>query len=265
MELTGAVAVVTGGGNGIGAAMARRFVRDGAAGVVVGDLDGAAAEEVAGRLGGAAIGTAVDVSAEDDVRRLVAVAEERFGAVDLFCSNAGIGGGGGIDAPDADGQRIWDVNVMAHVHAARAVLPSMLERGRGWLLQTASSAGLLTTIGNAPYTVTKHAAVGLAEWLAMTYGDRGIGVSCLCPQGVNTQLLMGGAAQGDASARSVLATSVTLEPDDVADAVVDGLRDERFLILPHPEVADYWRHKADDPDRWLRAMRRLQARLAGEA
>jgi NAD(P)-dependent dehydrogenase (short-subunit alcohol dehydrogenase family) len=264
MELTGAVTVVTGGGNGIGAALARRFAEEGAAGVVIGDLDGAAAATVAGAIGDRAAALEVDVSAEDDVRRLVALAEERFGPVDLFCSNAGLGGGGGVDAPDADWQRIWDVNVMAHVHAARAVLPSMLDRGQGWLLQTASAAGLLTNIGNAPYTVTKHAVVGFAEWLAITYGDRGIGVSCLCPMGVNTQLLMGDAAADDVAARSVLATSTMLEPDDVAGAVVEGLRDERFLILPHPEVADYWRHKADDPDRWLRGMRRLQARLAGD-
>jgi NAD(P)-dependent dehydrogenase (short-subunit alcohol dehydrogenase family) len=183
---------------------------------------------------------------------------DRFGRIDLFCSNAGLGGGGGVEATDETWQRLWDVNVMAHVHAARSVLPAMLERGEGYLLHTASAAGLLTNIGNAPYSVTKHAVVALAEWLAVTFGDRGIGVSCLCPQGVRTQLLLD--AMDDPAGAVVISQGV-IEPADVADAVVAGLADERFLILPHPEVADYWRHKATDPDRWLAGMRKLQGQV----
>ncbi|MGH9137397.1 MAG: SDR family oxidoreductase, partial [Acidimicrobiales bacterium] len=181
MKVEGAVCVVTGGGHGIGAALARRFVAEGAAGVVVCDLDGAAADAVAASVpDGTAIAVAGDVTDPSTHHQLVAAAEQRFGPVDLYCSNAGIGG--------EDWHRVWDVNVMAHVHAADAVLPSMLERGRGWLLQTASAAGLLVNLGDAAYTATKHAAVGFAEWLSATYRHRGIGVSCLCPMGVDTDL-----------------------------------------------------------------------------
>ncbi|HUF31819.1 MAG TPA: SDR family oxidoreductase [Acidimicrobiales bacterium] len=266
MELAGKVVIVTGGGNGIGRALSRRFAAEGAAGVVVADLDGDAATAVADEItgaGGHATATRVDVSVEDDVRGLVELAEERYGPVDLFCSNAGIAIGGGVEAPDADWQRIWDVNVMAHVHAARAVLPSMIERGEGYLLQTCSAAGLLSNIGAAPYAVTKHAAVALAEWLAITHGDQGIKVSALCPQGVRTNMLLGASGDKDTGASSVLAAAPALEPEDVAEVVVEGLRDERFLILPHPEVHKYLRNKADDPDRWLAGMRRLQARVRG--
>ncbi|HVF73939.1 MAG TPA: SDR family oxidoreductase [Acidimicrobiales bacterium] len=259
MELGGKVAVVTGGGSGIGAALCRRFAEDGAKGVVVADLDGDAAAKVASEVGGRAV--ALDVSRQAEVEHLVQEAEDAYGPVDLFCSNAGIGGGGGVEVPDEDWQRIWDVNLMAHVHAARAVLPSMVARGEGYLLNTASAAGLLANLGNAPYTVTKHAAVALAEWLAVTYGDRGIKVSCLCPQGVRTPMLVGGLDVGDTAAAMVLASGGMIEPEDVAEAVVVGLREERFLILPHPEVAEYYRRKADDPDRWIAGMRRLQARL----
>jgi NAD(P)-dependent dehydrogenase (short-subunit alcohol dehydrogenase family) len=266
MELAGKVVVVTGGGNGIGRAMALRFAAEGAAGIVIGDLDGAAAGAVAAEVaeaGGQGTASAVDVSVEADVRRLVELAETTYGPVDLFCSNAGIAIGGGVEAPDADWQRIWDVNVMAHVHAARAVLPSMIDRGEGYLLQTCSAAGLLSNIGAAPYAVTKHAAVALAEWLAITHGDQGIKVSALCPQGVRTNMLFGAESEKDPGASSVLAAAAALEPEEVAEVVVEGLRDERFLILPHPEVHKYWRNKADDPDRWLAGMRRLQARVRG--
>jgi len=259
MELGGKVAVVTGGGSGIGAALCRRFAQEGAKGVVVADLDGEAAAKVASEVDGRAI--ALDVSQQAEVERLVQETEDAYGPVDLFCSNAGIGGGGGVEVPDEEWQRIWDVNLMAHVHAARAVVPSMLARGEGYLLNTASAAGLLANLGNAPYTVTKHAAVALAEWLAITYGDRGIKVSCLCPQGVRTPMLVGGLDVGDTAAAMVLASGGMIEPEDVAEAVVVGLREERFLILPHPEVAEYYRRKADDPDRWIAGMRRLQARL----
>ncbi len=255
MKLFGKVAVVTGGASGIGRALCRRFAAEGARSVVVADLDAAGARQVAREIGGLAVPT--DVSREPDVIRLVQRAAAECGPIDLFCSNAGIALDGGVEVPDADWQRIWAINYMAHVYAARAVLPGMLARGEGYLLQTASAAGLLTQIGSAPYSVTKHAAVALAEWLAITYGDRGIKVSCLCPQGVRTNML---ASAESAPARFLLETA--LAPEQVAGAVVTGLAAERFLILPHPEVAEYFRRKADDYDRWLRGMRRLQAKLA---
>jgi NAD(P)-dependent dehydrogenase (short-subunit alcohol dehydrogenase family) len=264
MRVEGKVVVVTGAGRGIGRALARRFAAEGAKGVAVGDLDQDNAEAVAAEIastGAGALGLRTDVGVERDVRALVEAAEEAFGPVDLCCSNAGIAIGGGVEASDDDWQRIWDVNLMAHVYAARAVLPSMLARGEGYLLNTASAAGLLTNLGAAPYSVTKHAAVALAEWLAVTHGDEGIKVSCLCPQGVNTAMLMGEANPGVTAADVVKVAGRVLEPDDVAEAVVRGLEEERFLILPHPEVAEYWRRKADDPDRWLAGMRRLQARV----
>jgi NAD(P)-dependent dehydrogenase (short-subunit alcohol dehydrogenase family) len=198
-----------------------------------------------------------DVAVEVDVARVVQSTLARYGRIDLFCSNAGIGGGdGGLDNDSGRWQDFWQVNVMAHVYAARAVLPSMLAAGGGYLLHTASAAGLLTQIGSAPYAVTKHAAVAFAEWLAITYGDRGIKVSCLCPQGVRTPML----EAASAAARSLLGDSA-IEPETVADAVIRGLEAESFLILPHPEVAEYFTRKASDYDRWLRGMRRLQARL----
>lgn len=251
--------MVTGGGSGIGQALARRFAAEGAKAVVVADIDGDAAAATAEEVGG--LGLRVDVAQEAEVQHLVRTAEDAYGPIDLFCSNAGIGGGGGVGAPDDEWQRIWEINLLSHVYAARAVLPGMVARGEGYLLNTASAAGLLTNLGNAPYTVTKHGAVALAEWLAITYGDRGIKVSCLCPQGVRTPMLMGGLDIGDPSAAMVLASGGVIEPEELADVVVAGLRDERFLILPHPEVAEYYRRKADDPDRWIRGMRRIQAGL----
>ena len=247
MELKDKVAVVTGGATGIGRALCRRFAKEGAQ-VVVADVDEQGAAEVAESINGMAIKT--DVSVEADVIRLVAKTTEAHGRVDLFCSNAGIALDGGPEAGDDGWQRIWSVNVMAHVYAARAVLPQMLERGDGYLLQTASAAGLLTQVGSAPYSVTKHAAVAFAEWLAITYGDQGIKVSCLCPQGVRTNMLE--RARGGAFLREG-----ALDPDRVAGIVVAGLRHECFLILPHPEVLEYFRRKSDDYDRWIRGMRRL--------
>ena len=262
MDVRGRVIVVTGGASGIGRALARRFAAEGAAGIAVADQDGEGASAAAAEIGGLAIRT--DVSHEQDIANLVARTTSELGPIDLFCSNAGIGGSdGGPEVPNDLWQRIWDINVMAHVYAARHVLPSMLERGEGYLLNTASAAGLLTNLGNLSYTVTKHAAVGLAEWLAITYGDRGIRVSCLCPQGVRTPMLLGGL--GGTAGDSVLAGGGLLEPEDVAQAVIDGLAAERFLILPHPEVADYLRRKVDDPDRWLGGMRRLLARVRAGA
>jgi NAD(P)-dependent dehydrogenase (short-subunit alcohol dehydrogenase family) len=257
VELRDKVTVVTGGANGIGRALCSRFVAEGAQVVIV-DRDGDGIQTVAAELGDAALGMTADVAVEADIVNVVEHTENHFGPIDLFCSNAGIGGGGGIEAPDEQWQSIWEINVLAHVFAARAVLPSMLARGEGYLLNTASAAGLLMNIGNASYTVTKHAAVGFAEWLAVTYGDRGIKVSCLCPQGVRTNMLMG--TPGDPSTEVVLAQGA-IEPDELAASVVEGLRAERFLILPHPEVSDYVRRKAEDPDRWLAGMRRLQQRI----
>ncbi len=251
MKLKDKVAVVTGGAHGIGKALCERFAREGAR-VVVADLDTEAASQVAKQIGGLAVTT--NVAREADIVNLVQKANEAFGAIDLFCSNAGIGTPGGADEANEIWQNIWEVNVMAHIYAARAVVPQMLARGEGYLLNTASAAGLLAQIGSAPYSVTKHAAVAYAEWLSITHGDRGIRVSCLCPQGVNTDLLRrstGGPGQ--------FLRAGMLEPDQVADCVVKGLEEERFLILPHPEVAEYLRRKATDYDRWLRGMRRLQA------
>jgi NAD(P)-dependent dehydrogenase (short-subunit alcohol dehydrogenase family) len=254
MHLRNKVAVVTGGAGGIGRALCRRFAEEGARGIVVVDLDSAGAGAVAKATGG--IDVQADMSRETDVIRLVERATTAYGAIDLFCSNAGIAMEGGVETPDSEWQRIWSVNFMAHVYAARAVLPGMLARGEGYLLQTASAAGLLTQIGSAPYCVTKHAAVALAEWLAITYGDAGIRVSCLCPQGVRTAMLAG---VENGPGRFLLEGA--LEPEEVADAVIAGLAEERFLILPHPEAAEYFRRKAGDYDRWLRGMRRMQAKL----
>ena len=252
MRLTGKVVVVTGGGNGIGRALCRRFAAEGAKAIVVADMNAATAKQVADEIGGSAI--TCDVSREADVVRLVAETIAAHGGVDLFCSNAGIAVNGDEHTPDAEWARCWDVNVMAHVYAARAVIPHMLERGRGYLLQTVSAAGLLTHPQSATYAVTKHASLAFAEWLSMTYGDRGIIVSALCPQGVKTDMLRRAEAEG--TRRSFLLDSA-LEPEQVADDVVKGLAAERFLILPHGEVAEYVRRKANDHDRWLRGMRRL--------
>jgi len=258
VRLEGKVALVTGGANGIGRALCERFAAEGARGVAVVDLDEAAAQSVAEGLGGVGSAHGCDVSVAAEVAATIGAAEEHHGPIDLLVCNAGIGAMAGVDAPAEVWQRVWDVNVMAHVHAVTAVLPSMLARGDGYVLTTASAAGLLTNIGDAPYSVTKHAAVALAEWLAVTHGDEGLKVSCLCPQGVNTDLLR--RAAGGAAGGAVIAQGV-IEPEAVADAVVEGLADERFLILPHPEVHDHLQRKAADPDRWIAGMRRLQRRI----
>jgi NAD(P)-dependent dehydrogenase (short-subunit alcohol dehydrogenase family) len=252
MQIRDKVAVVTGGGNGIGRALCRRFAAEGARAVVVADLRGADADAVAKEISGMSIPT--DVASEAAVKQLVQQVMREYGAIDLFCSNAGLGVAGGTEAPDVDWQRSWEINVMAHVYAARAVLPAMLARGQGYLLQTVSAAGLLTQIGSAPYSVTKHAALGFAEWIAITHGDQGIKVSALCPMGVRTNMLFEAQFAGGAF---LLETAV--EPEQAADEVVKGLADERFLILPHPEVAEFFRRKANDYDRWLKGMRKLQA------
>ncbi len=245
---------MTGGANGIGRALCQRFADLGARGVVVADLDAAGAEQVAQKIGGLAV--TVDVGVEKDVQRLVDQSVEKFGQIDLFCSNAGIATGGGVEAPNADWQKTWDVNLMAHVYAARAVLPAMLKRGDGYLLHTASAAGLLTSIGSAPYAVTKHAVVALAEWLSITHGPA-IKVSCLCPQGVVTNMLM--RPEAGPATEMLRAEAVTVE--HVADCVIRALADETFLILPHEIVSKYVRNKAADRDRWIRGMRKLQAQF----
>lgn len=256
VEVRGAVAVVTGGASGIGAALARRFAAAGAAAVVVADLDGAGAARVAAELpSGVGRGWALDAGDEAAVAAAVAGIEAELGPVDLWCSNAGVASAPGL-GDDADWERCWRLHVSAHLLAARQVLPRMLARGRGHLLVTASAAGLLTEPDTAPYAVTKHASVALAEWLAIQYGDRGVSFSCLCPQAVDTPMLAG-APPGSAT----LAAGEVLPPERVADAVLAALAEDRFLILPHPEVAEYERRRAADRDRWLAGMRRARARL----
>lgn len=240
--------MVTGGANGIGRALAERFVKEGAR-VITADLDSRPTE--------GALFERCDVSREADILRLIARAENELGPIDLFCGNAGIGIQGGAEVPDSGWQAIWDINVMPHVWAARALVPKMLERGSGYFLITASAAGLLTQIGSAPYAVTKHAAIAFAEWLSVTYGDRGIGVSALCPQGVRTNML----ADPSFGVTRML-RDTALEPEAVADSVVNGLATGQFLILPHAEVSEYFQRKASDYDRWIRGMRRLQAKIA---
>jgi len=254
VEIKGKVVVVTGGASGIGAALVRRFAREGAAGIVVADLDLPLAQAVAAEVKGLAL--RIDVSNEADVQAMIEEATQRFGHVDVLCSNAGIALGGGVDASNADWQRIWEINLMAHVYGARAVLPQMLARGEGYLLQTASAAGLLSHPESALYAVTKHAAVSLAEWLAINYGDKGIRVSCLCPQGVRTPMLLG----KDSDRQSFLREG-SVSAEQVADDVIAAMRAERFLVLPHPEVHEYMQRKAADVDRWLAGMRRLRASI----
>jgi NAD(P)-dependent dehydrogenase (short-subunit alcohol dehydrogenase family) len=254
MELADRHVVVTGAASGIGRALARRFAAEGARAVVVADLEFKAARDVAAEFGGLAIRT--DVSRATEIEALIAQAVEANGPIDLFCSNAGIGGpGGGPEAPDAELQRTWEINVMSHVWAARALLPEMLARGEGYLLNTASAAGLLTQVSALGYSMTKHAAVAVAEWLAITYGDAGIKVSCLCPQAVRTPLLE--TALEDPVGAGPLLSGGVIEPADVAEAVVTGIREERFLILPHEDVARHMALKGAQPERWLNGMRRL--------
>ncbi|WP_433260134.1 SDR family oxidoreductase [Actinosynnema sp. CS-041913] len=258
MKIEGSVAVVTGAASGIGKALAEKLRDAGARGVVVSDLDGDGAEEVASALGDGAMAVRADVADESAVEELVAVTRERFGAIDLFVSNAGLTVIGGFEAPDDDWRRAIDVNLMAHVYAARAVLPAMLEAGRGHLLQTIAAAGVLTAFGAAPYTVAKHGAVAFAEHLAVQYGDRGIGVSCLLPQAVNTPMLT--ASVTDHEELAVLKSfSTVLEPEQVADIALAGVEANRIHIYPHPEAADSFRLRAQDPDRWVADMRAMRS------
>jgi NAD(P)-dependent dehydrogenase (short-subunit alcohol dehydrogenase family) len=255
MDISGKVVAVTGGGHGIGRGLVERFAAEGAAGVAVLDLDGEGAQQVADAIGG--WGRQVDVTDEDALVGAIDAIEAELGPIDLFCSNAGIIDIGGVELSTDEFRRVMDVNVYPHLTAARALIPRMVERGGGYLLNTASAAGLLTQIGSAPYSVTKHAAIALAEWIAITYGEQGINVSVLCPQAVRTAMT-GGTVEG-----GVAGVDGMLEPAEVAEAVVAGLATEQFLILPHTEVATYFRRKADDYDRWLAGMRRLQSRFVG--
>ncbi len=257
MNLNGSVIVVTGGASGIGRALARRFAAEGAAGVVVADVDGPGARAVADEIGGRA--AVLDTTDEAAVVALIDEIENEVGPIELWCGNAGIGGLTGVDAPNEEWNRIWDVNLMAHVIAARHLIPRWKARGSGHLLITASAAGLLTSLGTASYAVTKHAAVALAEWISITHGDDGVRVSCLCPQGVRTPMTEpdGSLSTEEMSIEQVRALGM-IEPEEVASAVVEALNDDRFLILPHPEVALYEQRRAGDRERWLAGMRKMQ-------
>ena len=253
MEVQDKTIVVTGGASGIGKAMCERFAAEGARQVVVADLNGDGAAAVAERIGVArAAARQVDVGVEAELIDLIDDTESRFGPIDLFCSNAGIGLGKGLDEPDEVWDAIWRVNTQSHIWVARHLVPKMIARGGGYLLNTASAAGLLTQIGSVTYAVTKHAAVALAEWIAITHGRDGIKVSVLCPQAVRTAMTADGPG--------VAGVDGMIEPEQAADAVIEALREERFLVLPHPEVAEYIRRKSTDYDRWLHGMRRLQER-----
>jgi NAD(P)-dependent dehydrogenase (short-subunit alcohol dehydrogenase family) len=275
MDIDGKVAVVTGGASGVGRALCRGLADRGAGGVVVCDIDADGATNVAAEIeaaGHRAIAVRADVSKEADVQALVASAEA-LGPVGLFFSNAGIIVAGGPEASDEAWARIWAINVQSHIYVARAVLPGMVARGEGYLEITASAAGLLSQLGSAPYAVTKHAAVAFAEWLSITYGDQGIVVSCLCPQAFTSNLLatsrreLGARelpdADGWAGGSAQAAVDGVLTSEQVAAEVLDAIGTEQFLILPHPDVATYERRRADDRERWLRGMRRMQARLSG--
>jgi NAD(P)-dependent dehydrogenase (short-subunit alcohol dehydrogenase family) len=256
MEIKDKVAVITGAASGIGRGLAERFRAEGARGLVLADINGDGVKAVADGLD--ATGLACDVGVEAQIQAMVADAEKQFGQVDIFCSNAGIFREGDEDQPDEDIEASWRINTLSHVYAARAVAPGMAERGAGYLVNTASAAGILLQVDSLAYTLSKHAAVALAEWLAAKYGPKGVGVSVLCPQGVRTAMTAGRPG-------SPAMVDGALEPEDVAEAVVRAMAEERFLIFPHEEVFDYMARKADDRDRWLRGMSRVRAKLMGEA
>jgi NAD(P)-dependent dehydrogenase (short-subunit alcohol dehydrogenase family) len=253
MNVKDKVVIVTGGASGIGKALALRFHTEGAKSLIVADLNGAGAEAVAESVGGIAV--QADVTKEADVEKIARTAEEKFGCIDLFCSNAGISRAdpdidNAASAPNDAWALAWGVNVMAHVYATRYALPGMIERKSGWFLNTVSAAGLLSQIGSAVYSTTKHAAIGFGEHLAIASKENGIGVSLLCPQAVDTPML--GGAAGSQNVDGVLS------PEQVASAVIDGLAAESFLILPHPQVTTYMQRKTGDYDRWIRGMVRLR-------
>jgi len=258
MDMQGKVVIVTGAGRGIGAAMCRQFAAAGAAHVIVSDRDAEAAAAVAESIGPTARSIQCDVASESQVADMVRQVLAEQQRVDLFCSNAGITVKGGLESSNADWQRMWEVNVMSRLYAARAVIPHMLERGTGYLVQTASAAGLLTEIGSASYSVTKHADLAMAEWLSTHYGRRGIQVSCICPLGVETDML----DETDPIHRYLQLRSITA--DQAATSILEGIRSEQFLILPHPEVLEFFRLKGENYDRWLRGMQRMQQKLTRE-
>ncbi|MDS1271530.1 SDR family oxidoreductase [Lipingzhangella sp. LS1_29] len=257
MNIAGSGVVVTGAGHGIGRAIAHRLAAEGGR-VVVNDLDADAAHAVAAEINGDAVPG--DAVTEEGVAELLEQARAHLGRIDIFCANAGTAAGEGPDTDEETWQHSWEVNTLAHVRASRALLPEWLDRGEGRFVVTASAAGLLTALGSAPYSVSKHAAVAYAEWMSATYGHRGVTVHCICPQGVRTQMLEGSGPMGD-----VLLRPTAIEPWQVADAVWEGITEGRFLILPHPEVHDYYQARAADTDRWLRGMRTLQQRIDGSA
>ncbi|WP_299657951.1 SDR family oxidoreductase [uncultured Tateyamaria sp.] len=254
MDIKNKTVVVTGAAGGIGRSLCYAFAHNGARHVVCADRDMAGAEETSRQINGQAF--EVDVSDEAQIRDLIETVEDDSGPIDIFCSNAGVLVEGGAEAPNEDWQRLWDINVMAHVWAARHVVPRMIARGGGYLLNTASAAGLLNQIGSAPYGVTKHAAVGLAEWLAITHGDAGIKVSVLCPQAVRTAMTEG-------HEDHVAAIDGMLEPEDAAQACMDAIRDETFLVLPHENVRKYMQLKTGDYDRWIAGMQKLSRAYSG--
>lgn len=257
MEIEEKVVIITGGASGIGAALATRFAAEGAGAVIVADIDDEGASRVAAEIGGEAIH--LDVADDQETEKVIAHIEKLYGRIDVLCLNAGIATDGTPETSNEAWQRTWDVNVMAHVYATRYALPGMLERGSGYIVTTASAAGLLTNIGAAPYAVTKHAAVALAEWLAVTYGERGIGVSCLCPQFVDTPMLDAFADYDDEMRAWV--KDIAIDTTEVAEQVMDAIRSETFLVLPHPEVLGYFQNKATDYDRWISGMQKLQATM----
>jgi NAD(P)-dependent dehydrogenase (short-subunit alcohol dehydrogenase family) len=276
MELTDKVTVITGAGSGIGRSLALRFAANGTRIVVCTDLDADSAAETAAMIGAAATSCGLDVADEQAIEQLVADTEREYGALDVFVSNAGYGRRGGLDLSTDEWKKMMDVHTWSHLAAARAVIPGMVQRGGGYLLSTASAAGLLTQMDSAPYAVSKHAAVALAEWISINYADQGIGVSVLCPQAVRTNILgpkaakvgskedgskKAGSNKGASSNTRQAAGDGILEPDFVADACIEAMHEERFLVLPHPEVATYFQRKANDYDRWLAGMRRFRQRL----
>jgi NAD(P)-dependent dehydrogenase (short-subunit alcohol dehydrogenase family) len=277
MEISGKVAIVTGGASGAGRALALGLASRGAAAVAVCDIDREGAAKVTAEIeatGGRALAVAADMTRESDVQALVARAEDAFGPAGLFFSNAGIIVAGGEEAADDAWSKIWAVNVHSHVYVARAILPGMLARGEGYLVITASAAGLLTQLGSAPYAVTKHAAVAFAEWISITYGDRGIRVSALCPQAFSSNLMATSRREAGTSAlpetgagggSAQAAVDGVLTSEQVAQCALDGIATEQFLMLPHPDVATYEQRRTADRDRWIRGMRRMQARLVGES
>ena len=253
MDIRDKVAVITGGASGIGRGLALRFAQEGARGIVVADVNLPRAQGVADEIGAQALALRCDVSVEADIQALVEAATQRFGQVDIYMSNAGIlGRVGGFELEDPLWEKMWQVHGMAHVWAARAVVPQMVARGEGYFLVTASAAGLLTIVESAPYAVTKHAALAFAEWLRVAYGKRGLRVSCLCPQSVQTDMVTG---DGGSAGKDGILT-----PEQVATSVVDVMRDETFLVLPHPEVLQYFRNKGQDYDRWIGGLQKLYAR-----